>query len=257
MIVTTMTRRFSTKGFTLIEILVAISLLAIISILVWQSMYTTIRMKDRSEKLDDESRRASLALSRISQDLSMAVIFQNVEMMGVSASGEQIGKSAFIGSNQGDQDKITFNAFSHLRYVKDAKESELAEISYYLETDPERSGSYLLKKKEVSPPTANPERQVDAGGDRDEKKSSGGATMTLLEGVKSLNLRYYDFQKTDFVDEWDTTKSDYVGKLPRAIEITLTLLPPLSEDGEEDSDGSEKKLITQVFVESAPGPSDF
>ena len=70
---------FSKKGFTLIEILVAISLLAIISVLVWQSMYTTTRIKDRSEKLDEEFRRASLALSKISQDLSMAVIFQSVD----------------------------------------------------------------------------------------------------------------------------------------------------------------------------------
>ncbi|QQR81972.1 MAG: prepilin-type N-terminal cleavage/methylation domain-containing protein [Deltaproteobacteria bacterium] len=251
-----MRKIFSTKGFTLIEILVAISLLAIISILVWQSMYTTTHIKDRSEKLDEGYRRATLTLSKISQDFSMAVIFQSVDLMGVSASGEQMSKSVFMGKDQGDQDEVTFNSFSHLRYIKNVKESELAEISYYLEADPDRSGSYLLKKREVSPPTANPESGHDSKGSTGHSPG-GGTTMTLLDGVKGLNFRYYDFQKADFVDEWDTTKSDYVGKLPRAVEITLTLLPP--QDSEEDSDNedSEKKLVTQVFIESAPGPSDF
>ncbi len=245
---------FSKKGFTLIEILVAISLLAIISVLVWQSMYTTTRIKDRSEKLDEEFRRASLALSKISQDLSMAVIFQSVDLMGVSPSGEQQSKIVFIGKNQGEQDQVVFDAFSHLRYVKDSKESELAEIAYYLEADPDRSGSYLLKKKESSPPTAHPDQE--SANAKDGEKQNGVSMMTLLDGVKSLNFRYYDFQKADFVDEWDTTKADNVGKLPRAVEITLTLLPP-EESEDDEGGGSEKKLVTQVFIETAPGPSDF
>ena len=174
--------------------------------------------------------------------------------MGVSPSGEQQSKIVFIGKNQGEQDQVVFDAFSHLRYVKDSKESELAEIAYYLEADPDRSGSYLLKKKESSPPTAHPDQE--SANAKDGEKQNGVSMMTLLDGVKSLNFRYYDFQKADFVDEWDTTKADNVGKLPRAVEITLTLLPP-EESEDDEGGGSEKKLVTQVFIETAPGPSDF
>lgn len=246
---------FSKKGFTLIEILVAISLLAIISVLVWQSMYTTTRIKERSEKLDEEFRRASIALSKISQDLSMAVIFQSVDLMGVSPAGEQQSKIVFIGKNQGEQDQLVFDAFSHLRYVKDSKESELSEITYYLEPDADRSGAYLLKKKETSPPTAHPDQESFS---ESREKKSGTSVMTLLEGVKSLNFRYYDFQKAEFVEEWDTTKVDHLGKLPRAVEVTLILLPSQSSSGEEaEEEGSEKKLVTQVLIETAPGPGDF
>lgn len=242
----------NTRGFSLIEVLIAITLVAVISIMIWQSMGTTIRSKERTEHRDRVFRTASMTIEKISQDLSMAVMFSNVELLGISQSGEQQSKVVFIGTNQGDQDRIIFDSFSHVRYLKDSKESDLSEITYWLEPDPERSGQYLLKKREVSPPTAQPERPVESRG---KKKGieRGESIMTLLEGVLELNFRYYNTQKTDYVDDWDSTKVDFTGRLPKAVEISLKVQDPEDENHEEEP----VTFQTQVLLELAPGPSDF
>ena len=231
-------------GFTLIEVMVAIALLAVISILLWQSMGASVQSKERFEKKDQVFREATLSLDRMAQDLSTAMLLSSVEFLGVSENGEQNTKSAFIGENLGDQDKVSFHALSHIRYLKDVKESDQAEISYFLEPQSESSDDseistadlFVLKKREQSPPDANP--------------TEGGTIMTLLEGVKEMNLRYFDPVKAEWAEAWDTTSSDYVNRLPRAIEIVLVVQDPVDEDGS-------LTLTTTSLLEMAPGPNDF
>lgn len=226
------------RGFTLIEVLVAVSLLAVISILVWQAMGSATGSKERFEKRDAVFRSSTMILDRITRDLEMTALYTNVDLLGVSASGEQMTKSVFIGSNNGDQDKLTFNSYSHVRYLKDTKESDFAEIGYFLEPseEEEAAGTFVLKKRESSPPDVEPEQ--------------GGGAMVLLENVRELNFRYYDNRKEEFVDSWDTTTSDYVNRLPRAVEIVLVMQDPMEEE-------ATIRFSTVVLIEMAPGPSDF
>lgn len=235
--------RGAISGFTLIEVLIAIVLLAVISLLLWQSMGSAIGSKDRSEKRDQAYRGASLAVDRIARDLSMAVLYTSMDFLGISGSAEQIMKSVLIGTNEGDQDKLTFDTISHVRYLKDTKESDMAEVTYFLEKedleedqDEAMSGLYALKKREKSPPDSEPDK--------------GGSVQILLGGVKELNFRYYDLVKNEFLDEWDTTKIDFANRLPRAVEITLIVQDPLDED-------ATIRMSTVTMLEMAPGPNDF
>jgi type II secretion system protein J len=221
----------------LIEVLVAVSLLAIISTLVWQAMGISTASKERFEKRETTFRASTLALDRLSRDLQMAVLFSSADLLGVSAGGEQMTKSVFVGTNNGDQDKLIFNTLSHIRYLKDTKESDLAEVSYFLEPEEEGEGGFFVLKKRVSsPPDAEPEQ--------------GGAAFALLEGVKELNFRYYDPRKGEYGDDWDSTKLDFVNRLPRAVEITLAVRDPNDEE-------ETVRFSTVALLEMSPGPNDF
>lgn len=224
------------KGFTLIEVLVAVTLLAVISFLVFQAMGSSTASKERFEKREEVFRSASLALERVSRDLAMAILVSDPELLGVSSSGEQMTKSVFIGANNGDQDKLTFDTLSHIRYLKDVKESDRAEVGWFLEPEEERTGLFVLKKREASPPDAEPE--------------DGGIVMSVLDGVKELNFRYYDLNKGEYGDEWDTTKSDFANKLPRAVEVVLVIQDPIDDEGE-------LKFFTVAFLELFPAPNNF
>ena len=222
----------------MIEVLVAVTLLAVISFLVYQAMGTSVSSKERFESKEGAFRGASLVLNRLSRDLAMAVLFADPEFLGLSPSGDQTTKNAFIGANNGDQDRVTFETLSHIRYLKDVKESDLSEVSYFLEPDEdsEAAGLFALKKREASPPDLEPEE--------------GGTVMTLLGGVQSLNFRYFDMAKDEFGDDWDSTKSDYLNKLPRAVEITLVVRDPVDEE-------ASLRFSTVALIEMYPGPNDF
>ncbi len=224
------------NGFTLIEVIVAIALLAVISIMLWQAMGSTARSKEGQEDRTESYQSSSIVIKRMIQDLEMSVLYRSLDILGVSGNREQVMKSVFIGKNEGDQDKLTFNSFSHLRYLKNVKESDLAEISYFLDADPEHAGLYTLKKREQSPPDDNPDE--------------GGQTVTLIDRVKELNFRYYHLQKGEYVDAWDSTSVDFAFKLPRSVEIILVIQDPVDEE-------AEIRVLSSVILEMAPGPNDF
>lgn len=228
------------NAFTLIEVLVSITILAAISILVWQAMGSTVKAKEHFEAQDEAFRNASLAMERVARDLRMAFLFSKPEILGLTPSGEQMSKNVFIGADEGENDKVTFNTFSHLRYLKNAKESDQAEVSYFVEsgepTEEEEEVGMVLKKREQSPPDAQPEE--------------GGKVIPVLAGVKVFNLRYYHIQKDEFVDAWDSAGIDNLNTLPRAVEVTLGVQSPVDEE-------QVLKFKTVVFLEMAPGPNDF
>jgi len=118
------------NGFTIIEILVAVTLLAIISLLVWQSTGTLLASKSRFEKKDDLFQGGMLALDLMTQDLKSAVLYSKIDFLGSSGAGEQRTKSVFMGYDEGDQDKIVFHTLSHVRYMKEFNEGNPFFIPY-------------------------------------------------------------------------------------------------------------------------------
>lgn len=225
------------KGFTLIEVLIAITLLAIISLLVWQAAGTTLASKERFDARYEIFQSAGLTLHQMTREIESAYLYATPDFLGRSGSGEQQVKTAFIGSDEGDQDSLTFDTLTHIRYIKDAKESDQAEISYFLEPDDESDQElWVLKKREQSPP------------DTDLKQ--GGRTSVLFKGVSELNFRYFDSTKGEFVESWDSSSMDNINKLPRVVEILLVVQDPMDNEVKH-------RFLTTVFLAMAPGPNDF
>ena len=224
-------------GFTLIEVMVAVVILAMITLLIWQSSAVTIVTKDRFEKEDDLMHEMTLTLNRIADDLSMAFILAPTsEFIGKSPSGEVLTKTEFVGQDQGDQDKLTFNTFSNVRYIKDTKQSDQSEISYFVEPQEDNPGLFNLLKRQSSPLDSLPEE--------------GGKTLIMMEGIKSFNLRYYSEGLNDWIAEWNSTSLENPHKMPKAVEIVITVPYPSEELEEEEI----LTFRTVAFLEMAPGP---
>ncbi|MBI1908899.1 MAG: prepilin-type N-terminal cleavage/methylation domain-containing protein [Deltaproteobacteria bacterium] len=226
------------SGFTLIEVIVSVAILALISIVVWQASGSNMRAKERSEKRDEVFQSVAMVMDRMSEDLMEAFLYSPTsEELGKSINGEILAKTAFVGKNNGDADEISFTSFSHVRYLKDVKESDQEEVTYKLEpSKDDESNSLEIVKRSSSPLDANP--------------TEGGKTYPLLKGVKGLSFRYYDPKKQEWFEEWDSEGSDNPSKLPRAVEITLTVENP-------EEEGEPIVFTTIAIVEMAPGPNDF
>lgn len=233
-----MTKRYHPEaGFTLIEIMVAVGILSIISLILWQSTAVIMQAKVRYEEEDIRTHEALLALTRMADDLSMAYLYQNKAHLGVTGAGEVLSEISFVGKDNGGQDTMNFSSMSHLRYIRDSKETERAEIGYFLKDAVFDEGAgWNLMKRVQSPP--------------DNKPDEGGSEYVVLENVKELTLQYYDADKEDWRSEWDSTSLDYKKKLPRAVEITLVIPDPVNPE-------ETRTFTTTTLLELAPGPNDF
>jgi len=206
------------KGFTLLEVLIAVFILALMSLIIWQITNNTYRGTTKAEKYDSIYQSARLSLKRISDDISMAFLV-SPSMLGRLPDGSVAFEPSFISEDAGDSDRADFVSFSNRRLVKNEKSSDQIEVGYYIADceGTEEKTSCLM-------------RRASNYVDKDIKE--GGEAFAIAKGVKRFNLEYYDKEKLEWRGGWDSKDPAYLNKLPRAARVTLTFDDPSGEDEE-------------------------
>lgn len=97
-----MSGRARTTGMSLIEVMIAITILAMISTLVYSGFTTTARHKARIEQELDRSHLVSAALERMVRELSMAYVSQQTNASNQNGVGTVL--TTFLGKDQGTRD---------------------------------------------------------------------------------------------------------------------------------------------------------
>ena len=188
----------ATRGFTLLEVVISVAILVVILTIVYTTFNSSIKAFTAMENQGDAYARARIVLNRMSEEI--ASIYLSPQNRNTGLLGEDKDEDNL------PADSLHFTSLSHIRWVKDSKESELCEIGYYVEKDDETRESFLFRREDWN---------VD--GTLDE----GGNPLELAEEVDGLNFRYYDGE--EWLDAWD---SRIKGGLPRAIEVALVMRDP-------------------------------
>jgi prepilin-type N-terminal cleavage/methylation domain-containing protein len=220
------------RGFSLIEILVSASLLAIVGALLLQSLSSSLDAKEAVETTSIRYHLVRSAMSRMCDELSMA--YQAGQ--GHIALTEPRTKTGF----HGEKDFIHFTAFGYVPRVEDEKKSDQRQLAFYLDNDP-KTGTQALYRRE------QPNIDLDF--------EQGGRAQVLLPGVRSIEFTYWDDsarvdQPTGntqnatvgsgkWLDKWDTLSPETNGNLPLRIKIKIVAT---MEDGQEQTFVSQTKL---------------
>jgi general secretion pathway protein J len=179
----------SEEGFTLIEILLAVSLIAMMATLVFGSLYVTMSAIEtaRAKSADEQIIRRTLSL--MIDELAVSESRATGPWMGIN--DQRDGQPA---------DSVAFLTMGQFRGADSAKDTELVRIVYT------REGDRLLRFS-----------QRNLYGLTDESIEK----VELATKVKGFNVRYYDGKSQLWLDEWDSR-----GKpgTPKAILLELTLL---------------------------------
>lgn len=198
-------------GITLMEAMIAITILTMVSTLVWGGFSQTARNKERVERDLDRMQEVRISLDRMVRELSQAYVSAQVN----PNTALQQMKTAFIGHDHGERDRIDFTSFAHRRLRRDAHESDQCELSYFLanDPDPERSGQRVLARREQNRIDDDPTR--------------GGHVQVLAHDVVGLDLEYLDPTSGEWLKSWDTTQAaQQPNRLPSQVKILLTVRDP-------------------------------
>lgn len=195
----------SSKGFTLLEVLLAIVIGAMVLTVLYASFFQIIKAKDSAESALELYHETTIVFSKMTEDLQAAYPRGTVYSDSTSAGSLPY----FIGNKEGGQSTLSFTSLSREPNTN-SRDSDQAEISYYLEPIPKGDLFFLMRRENPS-----------IGND------SGGTQYPISESVVEFNVAYVFGGEEELLGEWDSTQT---GSLPRAVEIKLTMRSPVGED---------------------------
>jgi general secretion pathway protein J len=194
-------------GFTLLEILLAIFLFAILVTTVFGAFRSSVGRSDILDVLQRDQMALS-GLNRMAQDL------QGIVPAMVPPGPEEAGEEETLTYGLvGESVSVEGKTFSQVRFVSTEHISlgtgppaGIARIVYYVSSDGE--GGFVLRRSD----TLDPQEAFEASG-RD---------PILLESLTQLRLIFVD-SEGEAHDSWDSGDEDAPSKLPRAVVIEAAL----------------------------------
>jgi type II secretion system protein J len=184
-------RRKNTAGFTLVEMLLAATVGALVVAAAFSSISVVLKGYRQSKDRVDLYEPARAALTRMSREISSAFLSPHA------------GRTQFYGIDQEIEgipvDQLIFVAVVNEPAYADQTESDLCEMHYYIDVDPETPERWLQVRYDPTP---------------DDDPSSGGTSYLLGPHIVAMSISYFDGEY--WLPEWNSQE-----ELPMAVNITL------------------------------------
>ncbi len=208
-------RALASRAFSLIEILIAASLLAIIGALLMQSLSSSMDAKESIETISNRYHLVRAATSRMVDEISMAYLSNHRPVTGAEIRA--------VTGFKGERDRIDMTGFGYVPRVEDEKKSDQRQLSFYLDNDPRTNTKSLVRREQAN---------------LDDDFEEGGRVLTLLPDVRELEFQYWDSQKEAWIDKWDAAGSE-LNRLPSRVRIEMVVI---MDDGREQTFTTQSKL---------------
>ena len=206
------------KGFTLVEILIAIFILSLVMATVYASYTGTLKNSRQLEEEGNIYKMARASMDRIIKDLSS--LQKSSGSFDLHAEKKNSGNREFH--------SVSFWSASHLAFGENESEERPAEISYYVREDDDGK-SFSLLRSDLSGAKPDQTKKADSG-------------FIICKNIDTFRLTFYDAAGGES-DSWSASSvpGQEKGKAPEAIKIELFLVNPAD---------SEKpyKFMTKVFL---------
>ena len=255
-----MTANRSSPGFTLLELLIALAMTALLAGVLYASMFFGFKSRESATRSLDAVQKASNAFSLLAQDFDGALpptgimvgeftgaaatyggtaapgasasASSSSQGMGANSSGLSTSNASLNGTTGGlhaastdGQAAVLVSFFSAANTPHpDEMGGDVRKIELSIETPEGASKPALVRRVYYNLlPSKAPEPRV----------------QVLCRNIKSCYLRYYD--GTLWRDDWDSKSQGDI--LPTAVEVTLELNGPDAQPGEESA-----YIMTRVFA---------
>lgn len=209
------------RGFTLLEIMIAAAVVALMGMTVAVAFQTSARSRDIVVEDDAFYRQLRISLSRISREIGSAFVSDKYDPNRYRDQNDR--PTNFVGR----RDQLTFTTFAHQRLYTDSKQTDQAVVEYRVEAsrDASRRGQRDLIRR------VNPLLQDDI--------TRGGDEDVLFENIQGLEFAYWDSERREWENEWDTRRVERMNVLPTRVRVTLLA---------RDENGEDRRYSTQARI---------
>jgi general secretion pathway protein J len=226
------------RGFTLLEVLVALVITALVLGMVYSSYSAVMHTRERVTTAADLDMTARLVLSHMSREIEAAFLVKKA-----ADAPPESRYTVFKGSQEEisghPADRLSFTCFAHTKRGVDANESDQAIIEYEAQ---ELQGSQEEHEGE-GPPIAlirREWRRIPPPGET--QRIAEPRPIPLADDIQGFRLRFRN-DEGEWTDHWDSTDVRTLDGLPTAVEITLTL---------RDERGRDHEYVTVVSPKIEP-----
>lgn len=187
-------------GMTLLEIMLALLVLAMVVSMVAFSLAGSIRVIDATQAQGEVYFRAQVALQRVSEDLASALLIDGIEFIG--EKGEIDGLRA---------DSLQFSSTAHVVFDPAHDHPGIALISYRVVADEAAGGErILLRGDRLLTPAETAATQGDG-------EKTG---YPLSDRLRSVRFAYFD-ENGEEHDSWSTFVEDAADAPPRRLPVSV------------------------------------
>lgn len=277
----------SEQGFTLIEVMVALLILAGLSVLMAQSVRSGLQNRQKVQRQIAEESIVRDAMRLIASDIGAAFHHRDYTVAtynkilelrkkkvspsatpaptvagaappppATPAQPDPLAKATPLPSPQqltafvGNGEQLTFTARNHVRRFLDAKESDQATIFYFLKSCRSGENNKYYSSCLVRLERTEPTNEFPLSpADEDDSQA-----QVLVPYVTEFKLRYIAAGMSDYTDTWDSrsesTNSVTRGNFPDAVEVTLAV------HNKEDANSKLKSLTWLAPVRHSNNPDE-
>lgn len=211
----------TSAGFTLLELLLAVTIFAIMATTVYGVLYRTLQGKERAEERAELFAAGRDAVMRMADDLERALPPGPLNRASVWFIGVP-------GNSSVPTDQVGFVIDTRRDRTAGGKRGGRTFVSYLLEPMPDMPRAFaLLRHEEV---LLDPLSQLASTSPSTEDTGISPlvSDVYLVDRVAGLRLRYLDPESGSWVHSWDSTITPQPGQLPPGlppvVEIQLFLL---------------------------------
>jgi general secretion pathway protein J len=174
--------RRTARGMTLIEVMVAVAIMAMLGAMTYGIVFTTVRTQDEAMRMQDRFQSGRVALERIRRELTMAFV-------SLHQSEDKRTQTLFVG----ERARLVFNSGAHEPATRGVRQSDQMEVEYRLHRPRGQKHEALVRRVKYH---------------LDDRPERGGREEILVEGVRALRFSYFDKSREDWTDDWEVRIDD-------------------------------------------------
>ncbi len=222
-------------GFTLIEVVITISILAGMVLIISQMLRGSFDMRQSLSQKNQVTGRINRAMLQMNHDLTHVFIIDD----RMPLRSDQIHKRTLFRVEKSlGMSTLSFTYMGHRAHNQNAAESNLSYVVYQIQPSKKIPGrSHLFRGEYPRVPESFKEKPP---------------MEPFVEYIKSMSIEMWDGEKWQ-KDGWDSTRSDTNNRLPHMVRITLQAWnqEPVEGVTPDESQESLTQYSTIVYVVGA------